>query len=241
MDKMFKRFYDTKAYRALKKMNKIKEAEVDFSQIKSILNTYSLGEKGPVYGLATIAAGWDKPLKGSLSFPHAITSNKNTSSIIAVVAKGDLALEAKKFGAQVVGGSELIQDILDDKIKVDTLLSTKEFFPELIKVARVLGPKGLMPSPAKGMVSDDLEQLLSQFTSCINWEMEDQNKIILQIGDSESSGEELESNFDAFSKSILSKKPLKWNSGEGFISTLGLCTTHSPAIDISLKFLKKQC
>ena len=236
---MFKRFYDTKAYRALKKKNKTKEAQVDFSQIRSVLNTYSLGVKGPVYGLATISSEWDKPLKGSLNFPCMISNNKNTNSIIAVLAQGDFALEAKKFGAQVVGGSELIQDILNDKIKVDTLLSTKEFFPELIKVAKFLGPKGLMPSPAKGMVSDNVEQLLGQFTSCINWEMKQDNRVILQIGDSESLDQDLESNFDAFSKSIMEKKPLKWNHGESFISSLGLCTTYSPAIDISIKFLKK--
>lgn len=236
---MFKRFYDTKAYHALKKKKKIKEASVDFTQIRSVLNTYSLGVRGPVYGLATISTAWDKPLKGSFDFPCAIANNKNSSSVIAVLAQGDLASQAQKFGAQVVGGAELIQEILDEKVKVDTLLCTKEFFPELIKVAKFLGPKGLMPSPAKGMVSDDVEKMLGQFTACVNWEVKDNNRISLQIGDSESSSEDLECNFDAFAKSIMAKKPSKWNNGDNFISSLGLCTLHSPAIDISLKFLKK--
>jgi large subunit ribosomal protein L1 len=241
MHQLFKRFYDTKAYQALKKKNKSKEASTDFPQIKSLLSFYSLGVKGPVYGLATISNVWDKPLKGSFNFPSVITNNNNSSSIVAVLAKGELADSALKFGAQITGGEELIQDILEEKIKVDTLLCTKEFFPNLIKVAKFLGPRGLMPSPAKGMVSDDVEGMLSRFTSSVYWELdtESSNRITLQIGDSDSSPQDLELNFDAFCKSINSKKPSKWTNAENFITCLGICTLHSPAIDVSLKFLKK--
>ena len=96
-----------------------------------------------------------------------------------------------------------------------------------------------MPSPAKGMVSDDVAEMLKKYTSFVNWELESDQKIRLQIGDSESSATDLEFNFVAFLKSIMAKKPSKWTSEDNFISLLGICSMHSPAIDVSLKFLKK--
>jgi ribosomal protein L1 len=54
------------------------------------------------------------------------------------------------MGATIVGGEELFDDITNGTLEFDALLATKEIFPKVIKLARILGPKGLMPSPAKG-------------------------------------------------------------------------------------------
>ena len=86
MQRIFKRFYDKKAYNALKRQNKKSEASVDFEEIKYLLSTYSLGVKGPVYGIAQISKLWDRQLKGSFNFPVLIQNNQNSNSVIAVLA-----------------------------------------------------------------------------------------------------------------------------------------------------------
>ena len=57
------------------------------------------------------------------------------------------------MGATIVGGEELFDDITNGTLEFDALLATKEIFPKVIKLARILGPKGLMPSPAKGTLA----------------------------------------------------------------------------------------
>jgi large subunit ribosomal protein L1 len=71
-----------------------------------------------------------------------------------------------------VGAESIIQDIIDDKIKFDKVLSTKEMFPQVIKIAKYLGPKGLMPSPARGTVSDDIKGMMDSIMASTKFEMD---------------------------------------------------------------------
>ena len=69
---------------------------------------------------------------------------------------------ALDLGASFAGGDDLIEKLLNDLVKVDRVLCTKEMFPKMIKIAKFLGPRGLMPSPAKGTVSENIKEMMDK-------------------------------------------------------------------------------
>ena len=77
------------------------------------------------------------------------------------------------MGAHIVGAESLIQDITEDKLKFDKVLCTKEMFPQVIKIAKYLGPKGLMPSPARGTVSDDIPTMMDSMKASTKFELDE--------------------------------------------------------------------
>lgn len=76
-----------------------------------------------------------------------------------------------------MGGEELIPEILEGKLEFNTCLATKSMFPQVIKIAKYLGPKGLMPSPAKGTVSDSIADMMASVKSLTKFEM-DSNRLV---------------------------------------------------------------
>ncbi len=86
---IIKRFYDTKAYKLAKRKKKLALETIDFIQIKSILNIYSLGMKGPVFGISNLSNLNEKPLKGSVNFPFDMG---NSNAIIGVLAQVSILL-----------------------------------------------------------------------------------------------------------------------------------------------------
>ncbi|KAI8977344.1 ribosomal protein L5 domain-containing protein [Mycotypha africana] len=91
-------------------------------------------------------------IRGSVILPK----NLKEEATILVFATGEKAKEAKAAGAQFVGGEELIEQVQAGQLKFDKCISTPEMFPAVTKIARVLGPKGLMPTVKKGTVTDDI-------------------------------------------------------------------------------------
>jgi large subunit ribosomal protein L1 len=101
----------------------------------------------------------DQQLRTTVTLPHGV----GKQVIIAVLTNDENYDEATKAGADIVGNDELIEDITKGNINFDLLIATPNMMPKLAKLGRVLGPKGLMPSPKSGTVSSTLTETLTEF------------------------------------------------------------------------------
>ena len=102
------------------------------------------------------ASKTEQNIKGVTNLPNG-TGKKVR---VAVITSDDNVTEAKESGADLYGGQEFIDNISSNKIDFDILIATPDIMPKLGKVAKTLGPKGLMPNPKLGTVTDDLKKAI---------------------------------------------------------------------------------
>ena len=96
----------------------------------------------------------DQNIRGVIILPKGTGKKIN----VAVLAKGEKLNEASEAGADLVGETDLVESISAGKINFDLLIATPDMMPAIGKVAKILGPKGLMPNPKLGTVTDDLNR-----------------------------------------------------------------------------------
>lgn len=101
----------------------------------------------------------DQQLRTTVTLPHGVGKQLR----IAVLTNEENFAEAKNAGADIIGNDDLIETITQGNINFDLLITTPNMMPKLAKLGRVLGPKGLMPSPKSGTVSTTLETTLTEF------------------------------------------------------------------------------
>ena len=169
----------------------------------------------------------DQMVRGSVVLP-AGTGKKVR---VAVVAK-----EAKAAGADIVGAEDFIDEIAKGEINFDVLIATPNLMGVLGKVARTLGPKGLMPSPKTGTVTMDVTQAVSNAKSGqVNFRVDKQGNIHAGVGKVSFSKEKLSENLQTFVKAINRQKPA---SAKGrYIKSAALSLTMSPSLSLDVQEL----
>ena len=100
----------------------------------------------------------DQNIRGVINLPKG-TGKKIK---IAVMTKGDSATEAKESGADIVGDDDLVKEISSGKIDFDLLIASPDMMPSIGKVGKILGPKGLMPNPKLGTVTNDIKKAVAE-------------------------------------------------------------------------------
>lgn len=171
----------------------------------------------------------DQQVRGSFSFPKGVGRN------VRVVAFADEkgAEEALKAGAVEAGGEELIQKIEDGWVDFDVVLAQPEMMKKIGKLGRVLGPKGLMPSPKSGTITQDIGKGVEEF-SAGKTEFRNDRLGNIQIAAGKLSFEESDlcENIKAFYNHILSMRP---SSVKGiYVKSVYVSSTMGPGIAIDI-------
>ena len=152
---------------------------------------------------------------------------------IAVLTNEENFEEAKVAGASIVGSDELIENITKGNITFDLLIATPNMMPKLAKLGRVLGPKGLMPSPKSGTVSSTLSTTLAEFKKG-KFEYKADKTGVLHVGFGKCNFTETQllENLQALYRSIEQNRP---SGVKGkYFKSLSICTTMGPSIKLDL-------
>lgn len=169
----------------------------------------------------------DQQLRTTVTLPHGIGKEIR----IAVLTNEENFAEAESGGANIVGNDELIDQINQGNIDFDLLVATPNMMPKLAKLGRVLGPKGLMPSPKSGTVSSTLTTTLTEFKKGKFEYKADKTGIVhVSFGKSNFTENQLIENLQELYKSIESNRP---SGVKGkYIKSLFICTSMGPSIKI---------
>jgi len=169
----------------------------------------------------------DQMIRGSVVLPNG-TGKKVRVAVFAKDAKAD---EAKAAGADLVGAADLIEDIQAGKIDFDIVISTPDMMGVLGKVARVLGPKGLMPNPKTGTVTMDVAKAVKDAKGGqVNFRVDKKGNIHAGIGKISFDQDKIKENFITLLETVNKAKPA---SAKGrYISNAAISLTMSPSIKL---------
>jgi len=175
------------------------------------------------------ASKGEQVVRGSVVLPHG-TGKKVR---ILVFAEGVKADEARAAGADFVGFDDLIEKIITGWVGFEYAVSTPELMPKLGKLAKVLGPKGLLPNKKLGTVSDDVASVVHELKKGKSFFKNDKYGLIhFVIGKVSFGSDKLYDNFLEFLKVLSSSKP---SSSKGkFIRKITVSSTMSPGIQIDV-------
>lgn len=172
----------------------------------------------------------DQQLRTTVTLPNGV--GKETR--IAVLTNEENFEEAKSSGADIIGNDDLIEDITKGNINFDLLIATPNMMPKLAKLGRVLGPKGLMPSPKSGTVSTDLTATLTEFKKGKFEYKADKTGIVhVSFGKSDFTNLQLIENLQALHRSIEQNRP---SGVKGkYFKSLFICTSMGSSIKLDLE------
>ena len=171
----------------------------------------------------------DQNIRGMLSLPNG-TGKKVRVAVFTINSQD----EAKKAGVDVIGGEELIDKVANGFLDFDRVIATPDMMPKMSKVARVLGPKGLMPNPKLGTVTNNVaEAVASAKAGQIEYRAEKNGIIHAGIGKMSFATEKLVENANALIEQLKKVKPA---SAKGqYILGCSVATTQGPGLKVDVK------
>ena len=171
----------------------------------------------------------DQQVRGASVLPH----GTGKSSKVLVFAKGAKAEEAKAAGADYVGEMDMVDKIQGENwFDFDVVVATPDMMGVVGRLGKVLGPKGLMPSPKAGTVTMDVEKAVKEIKAGkIEYRLDKTNIIHCPIGKASFGAEKLSENFDALMGAIIKAKP---SAAKGqYLRSVVVASTMGPGIKIN--------
>lgn len=228
-----KNMYKSKRYREIKKrIDSKKKYGIDEAVKLLVKNaTAKFDESVEVHVRTGIDPKMsDQLIRGNVVLPHGTGKEKK----IAVFAEGEKAMEAKQAGADIVGGQDLIDKIKQSKeANFDISAATPDIMKKMAVIAKVLGPKGLMPSPKTDTVTMDIKKTVEQLKKGkINFKNDDTGNIHQLVGKISFGEEKLKENISYYVQAVKEAKP-SGVKGE-YIKDIVIASTMGAGIKILL-------
>jgi large subunit ribosomal protein L1 len=175
----------------------------------------------------------DQMVRGTVSLPN----GTGKSVRVAVFAQGPKATEAKEAGADVVGADDLVEQVMAGTIDFEAAVATPDMMATVGKAGRVLGPRGLMPNPKTGTVTNDITKAVQDIKGGkIEYKTDRTGNVHAIIGKKSFSERQLLENYLAVVDEILRAKP---SAAKGkYVKTLTVATTMGPGIAIDTNRMK---
>jgi large subunit ribosomal protein L1 len=171
----------------------------------------------------------DQQVRGAVSLPHGLGKTVK----ILVFAKGDKEREAKEAGADFVGAEDLIDKINGGWLGFDKAIATPDMMVAVSKVARVLGPRGLMPNPKVGTVTFDVAKTIqAEKKGKLDFRIEKAGIVQVSVGKKDMGKEKLQDNFLAFLSALIKAKPP--TSKGNYIQAITVSSTMGPGIKVDV-------
>ncbi|NLX57348.1 MAG: 50S ribosomal protein L1 [Planctomycetaceae bacterium] len=170
----------------------------------------------------------DQLVRGSIVLPHGIGKSQR----VVVFAKGELADAAQEAGADVVGQEDLAKRIQEGWLDFDACIAAPDMMGVVGRLGKVLGPRGLMPSPRSGTVTQEVAKVVREYKAGkVEFRNDSGGNVHAVVGRMSFDPIKLQENVQAFLDRIVSMKP---NSVKGsFVRTIALCATMSPSVRVA--------
>ena len=172
----------------------------------------------------------DQQVRGVVVLPH----GTGKSVKVLVIAKGDKADEAVKAGADFVGAEEMVAKIQGGWLDFDVCITTPDMMGVIGRVARVLGPKGLMPNPKSGTVTMDVKKAIADVKAGkVEYRLDKTNNVHVILGKASFGKEKLMDNYNTVIEALAKAKPA---AAKGqYFKNISICSSMGPGV----KILKK--
>ena len=227
--KISKRFKE-----ALSKVEERPYAPIDALELLKLTATAKFAESVEAH----IRLGID-PKYADQQLRTTVTLPKGTGQTIrvAVIARGEKVAEATAAGADIAGSEELIDEIIKGRMDFDLLISTPDMMPQVAKLGKLLGPRGLMPSPKGGTVTTDLGGAINEFKAGKLEFRADRTGIVhIQFGKASFPAEDLLTNLKALQETIDRNRP---SGAKGrYWRSMYVSATMGPSIEVDITALR---
>lgn len=177
----------------------------------------------------------DQMVRGSILFPHGIGKEKK----VLVFAEGEALYEAEEAGADWVGGQEFIEKIEKGWLECDAIVAIPEMMPKIGKLGKILGPRGLMPTPKSGTVTKEVGKAVKEIKQGkVDFKVDQGGIIHIPIGKASFEESKLYENLIELLNKVWSLKP---PSAKGqYLKSISISTTMGPGIKIDPNYVRRE-
>lgn len=220
--KVAEAFDRTQAYGLEQALEILKKSEVKFDQTVELHFNLGVDPKNS-----------DQAVRGTVVLPNGTGRQVR----VLVFCKDNNFQAAKDAGADYVGGADLVQKIQEGWLEFDAVVATPDMMPVISKVARVLGPRGLMPSPKSGTVTVNVAQTVKELKAGkIQYRVDKGANVHAPVGKLSFTAEQLIENVKAVIDSVIKNKP---QTAKGtYIKSLFLTATMTPSLKLDMSLTR---
>jgi large subunit ribosomal protein L1 len=169
----------------------------------------------------------DQMVRGVANLPN----GSGRSAKVAVFARGDRAEEAKKAGADIVGAEDLVETVQKGTIEFDRCIATPDMMPLVGRLGKILGPRGLMPNPKVGTVTNDVAQAVRDAKGgAVEFRVEKAGIVHAGVGKASFTADALTENIRAFTDAVAKAKP---SGAKGtYLKRIAVTSTQGPGVRV---------